>query len=97
MLVVSLFLGASCFAACDKGCSDWEGVCACDAPKATVGEPDPSSFASDEKPSKHPEPAYQRGEVHVVDVPNMAADDIKQDQERNEADIVGKKAAGITK
>lgn len=93
--MILLLLASSVWAVqCEKGCSEWEGVCACDAPKASSSEPE-QNYASDEKPSKHPEPAYQRGEVNIVNVPNTAEEDIKIDQEKAKADAEGRKAAGL--
>ncbi len=80
---------------CPSGSVNWEGVCAqLDAPKSKSSEPE-TNYASDEKPSKHPEAAWQRGDVHVVDVPNLAAEDRKMDEEKAQAEADGKRAAKI--
>lgn len=94
--IALLLLLSSVAIACDKGCTEWEGICACDAPKASSQEPE-INYASDEKPSKHPEPAYQRGEVNIVEAENMGTQDMKIDQEKAQADLDGKKAAKIIK
>lgn len=76
---------------CDKGYSEWEGVCAAEiAPEVA-----PSVKPSDEKPPRSGLPAWQSPDVHIVDAPNMTSEDAKQDAARNDADIIGKKAAGL--
>lgn len=91
--IAPLLLVATALAVdCPKNCEEWEGVCACDAPKATVPETD---YSSDEKPPCHPQPEWERGIVNTVTVPNLAAEDAKMDREKAEADAEGKRAAGI--
>lgn len=97
-IMLSLMLASVGAVACDKGCSEYEGVCACDIKPAEVAAAvDTSVWVSDEKPSRHPEPAWQRGEVKVIDVPATGGEDAKQDLERQQADRAGKLAAGIGK
>lgn len=50
--------------ACDKGCTEYEGTCACDAP-AEKASTVPEIAPSKEQPSHHPEAAWERGEVHA--------------------------------
>jgi hypothetical protein len=94
ILALIVFVGMLLLA-CPKGTVNYEGVC------ADLPSPDESTLApavgvvSDEKPSRHPEPAYQRGEV-TADMPeSQVAEDTKMDQEKAQADIEGKKAAGL--
>lgn len=93
-LIAILLIASNALAVCPKGFEEHEGVCASLQGQVQEGSMD-ASVASDEKPSKHPEPAWQRGEVNIVNVPNCAAEDIKADQERAQADKEGKLAAGI--
>ena len=90
MLIV-LLLGTSAMA-CDKGCSEYEGVCACDiAPAETAVSVKPS----DEKPPRSGMPAWQDPSIHAMTPPSLVSDDEKQDLERMNAMAAGKKAAGI--
>jgi len=50
---------------------------------------------SNEKPSRHPESAWQRGEVTADTPPSLIASDEKLDQEKAQATFEGKKAAGL--
>lgn len=77
--------------ACPKNASEWNGGCVYDLEPNTA----PPVVPSDEKPSGHPQPAYQRGEVTIVDAPNCAKEDERMDQEKIEATKQGRKAAGI--
>lgn len=78
---------------CPSGWTEWEGKC------AAIPNPEISSVPevqpSKEKPPRHPEPAWQRGDV-IADTPqSLASQDAKQDAERDKADAEGKKAAGV--
>ncbi len=64
-LVVSSMQYAQAF--CPNGFVDWKGGCAA-MPVPESQKVDSSKWASDEKPSRHPEPAWQRGEVQVIDI-----------------------------
>ncbi len=95
-LFLSLLWLSSAAFACGLGCTEYEGTCACDAkPAESPAQVDQSAWVSDEKPSRHPEPAYQRGEVNALMLPSLAAQDMKQDQEARQADAQGKIAAGL--
>src|ERR1700758_3214130 len=79
--------------ACPDGWVEWEGHC------AAIPQPEAQSVKefqpSNEKPPRHPEPPWQRGDV-IADMPqSLASQDAKLDQERAEADAQGKKAAGV--
>jgi hypothetical protein len=80
--------------ACGPNQISYEGVCA-DNPQPEKPTSQDYYKPSDELPPKHPEPAWQRGDV-IADTPaSKASDDAKQDQEKAEADAQGKAAAGI--
>jgi hypothetical protein len=49
--------------ACEKGCDPYEGVCACSG-QTNDGDP-VTILTSNELPSKHPESAWERGDVHA--------------------------------
>ncbi len=77
---------------CPAGTTEYQGVCAADLqPEKAVQ----TFVPSDEKPSRHPQPAWQRGDVIADTPPSQAANDAKMDAERVKADGAGKKAAGL--
>lgn len=76
---------------CPKGSYEYQGECVLDLKPITADPVKPS----DELPPSDKMPSWQREGVHLIDAPNMAQDDAKQDQEKLEADRQGKKAAGI--
>ena len=82
--------------ACDKGCAPYkitanQTVCACDAVPEIVQPVQPS----DELPPKDKMPSYQREGVHADMPKSLAEDDMKMDEEKVEAEVAGKKRAGI--
>jgi hypothetical protein len=81
--------------ACPAGTIPYQGLCADEpVPKDTVvvAEAKPS----DEKPSRHPEPAYQRGEFKVSDGIKERESAKKQDDDIDNATTSqGKKAASL--
>lgn len=81
--------------ACPSGSTDWEGGCAAlpSAEESTVAPA--AGIVSDEKPSHHPEPAYQRGDVIAVTPPSLAKQDAKDDLKKIKATIQGKKEAHV--
>lgn len=89
--IVVLFLALPC-GACSTGCSPYEGLCACDQ---RAEQPIQTYKPSDEKPSRHPEPAYQRGEVKALTPPSLVSEDETLDREKADATAQGKKAAGV--
>jgi len=91
-ILAALFVLAVYAFGCEKGCEPYQGVCACEAP--TEAGPPPVQ-PSNEEPPRSGMPGWQAPDIHVIDVPSCAADDAKQDAERDAADIVGKKAAGL--
>lgn len=80
--------------ACDQGCDEHYGVCACDQ-KPNVEPTAYLTSTSDEKPSRHPEPAWQRGEVKASEGKEERESAYKQDKAKDDANEQGKKAAGI--
>jgi hypothetical protein len=94
-LVLILILSLNVFS-CPAGTIQGPGYCAAEPSPTQETHAELSPYiVSDEKPSRHPEPAYQRGEVNAVTPPSLAAQDAKEDQERAEAEAQGKKTAGI--
>lgn len=93
LLIVALLAGPV-LAACTKNCEDHYGVCACDQPP-TEFTVTPNYKPSDEKPSKHPQPAWERGEVKADMPSSLQAQDAKQDQDQVDAIHSGKHAAGL--
>lgn len=92
MWILIMLLLAAPVIACNKGCTEYEGNCACDqAPEKAVQ----TFVPSEDKPSHHPQAAWERGEVKADTPPSLAASDAKLDQERAKADAEGKKDAGL--
>lgn len=77
--------------ACPKGSTEYEGNCVVDI-KPETG---PSVVPSAERPPKDKMPSYQREGIKVIELPSLISADAKQDREWNDADMAGKKAAGI--
>jgi len=90
-----LFFVAVLLLACPTGCSQYEGNCACDEKTITATVTVQPGVVSDEKPPRHPQPAYERGDVTVDTPPSLAGQDEKQDREKANANFEGKKAAGL--
>jgi hypothetical protein len=98
-LLVVLLLAAPAVA-CNKGCAPYQGdldLCVCDqAPERSDNTPTADPLVvSDEKPSRHPESAYLRGEVIAATPPSCAATNDCSDQKEIDAAAQGKKAAGV--
>lgn len=53
---------------CPKGFIEYNGICAADPQPVETLKGDNPSWVSSEKPSRHPEPAYQRGDVHTIEI-----------------------------
>lgn len=67
---VVMLLGAVAVSwACPKDSVEYEGTCAAMPAPAEVPQGDNPACVSDEKPSRHPEPAWERGEVHALMFP----------------------------
>lgn len=79
--------------ACDPGCEEHYGVCACD--QKPVADTTPPIQPSDEEPPKDKMPSYQREGVKADMPESLSAQDAKADMERAQADSEGKKAAGL--
>lgn len=94
MFVIVFTLNAGAIA-CSSGCFEYSGNCACDA-KPEAQAIDQSRWMSTEKPSRHPQTAYQRGEVKADMPPSLMVSDMKTDMEKTEAEFQGKVAAGLT-
>jgi hypothetical protein len=94
-LLIVLLFAVPVLAVCSKDSIEIEGVC------AVMPSPEESTLApivstSDEKPSRHPEPAYLRGDVKADMPPSCSAKDAKSDQDKAQADKDGKKSAGLS-
>jgi len=78
---------------CPANTVQWEGTCAAtpQAVQAAVPEIQPSS----EKPSRHPEAAWERKEVIAAMPESQIANDTEQDNEKKCASIKGKVMAHI--
>lgn len=66
--ITVLFMSSFAVATCPSGKIEYEGICA-DLPSPSEQALAPMVPTSDEKPSRHPEPAWERGEVHADIVP----------------------------
>lgn len=80
--------------ACDSGCEIHEGVCACNQRPEQLTQAQEVQ-PSDEKPSRHPQPAYQRGGVVASSGQEEQASAYKRDKEIDDANAEGKQSAGI--
>jgi len=80
--------------ACKSGCIAYEGNCACEAQVERVVN-ESTYQPSDEKPPRHPEPAWQRGEVIAATPSSCAFTNACSDQQAIDATAQGKKSAGI--
>jgi hypothetical protein len=95
-MVVMLFCSASLCWGCGKGCFPLKGVCACDAPVADQDFKMPAEWVSDDRPPRSGMSACQAEGIHcVVNQPSLTQDDSNLDKEKQDADAIGKKAAGI--
>lgn len=93
-LIMPLLLISSFAVACPKGTVEFNGNC------ASMPSPEESTLApmiptSNEKPSRHPESAWERGEVHAETPPSCASTNDCSDQKAIDAAKAGKKAAGL--
>lgn len=93
-ILIMVALIASNAVACDKGCEQHAGVCACDQ-KPEQLKREEEVKPSDEKPPKDKMPSYQREGIHADTPVSTAGQDAKMDAEKNTADMAGKKAAGL--
>jgi hypothetical protein len=74
--VVVLLCCASWSFACGKGCSEYQGVCACDIAPEKAPDVDSSKWTSDEKPPRDKMPSYEREGITTADIkPQMTVDD----------------------
>lgn len=79
-------------AQCGKGCTEWEGVCACDQ---AAFKAEPVNAASDEAPRKGQIREWESGEIKADMPVSLVAADAKLDAEKAEADAEGKRNAGL--
>lgn len=91
---LSAWLALPFLLACDTGCFEYEGNCACDQ-KPEQLKPSEEIKPSDEVPPRSGMPAYQAENIKADMSSSVAAQDAKADQEKQEADLQGKKAAGL--
>lgn len=94
LAVAVLFVSGVAVASCPKGTIEFSGGCA-EMPSPSESTLAPMVATSNEKPSRHPEAAWQRGEVNAVNPPSLAAQDAKMDQDNAAAVAEGRAKAGI--
>lgn len=90
--VVCLF--ASNASACNIGCYEYQGICACDA-KPIALTPSEETQPSDEKPRRSQQPEWQTGGVTADSPKSQAVSDDNADKAKEKADAEGKKSAGL--
>lgn len=91
--IILLTLTWTVLAECPKGYQQYKD--ACEDMRSPDTGPSVPTPTSDEKPSRHPEPAWQRGEVNAETPPSCAYTNNCSDQKAIDAAKQGKKAAGI--
>lgn len=91
LVIVALF--ASNAMACNIGCSEYQGICACE--QKPIPDTTPPVQPSDDKPAKSGMPSWQDPSVKAAFPQSLIYEDSKADQDRAQADSEGKKAAGI--
>lgn len=85
--VIVLLLTSSCFAACPKGDSEWEGACTVDIQPETAVQ---TYKPSDEKPPKDKMPSYERAGIKVIDIkPQSTVDDEISAAQAEDARLAG--------
>ena len=92
LLVVALL--ASNAVACEKDCYEYQGNCACEQKPIQLSKAEEVQ-PSDEKPSRHPQPAYQRGDLNVSSGVDERKSAYEHDKAIDDATAQGKLAAGI--
>jgi hypothetical protein len=80
---------------CGTGCTEMEGVCACEAQTEKVSTVTPSNIVSGDKVPTYKIPSYEREGIKAAMPSPLTAEDAKLDQEKSQADASGKKAAGL--
>lgn len=90
-LILTLLLSSPAVA-CDNGCEPYENVCAC---RGSTNEGVPVIYTTDEKPPRHPEPAWERMEVKAALPPSCAVTNNCSDQQAIDAAAEGKRKAGL--
>ncbi len=94
-LLIVILLTSPVVLACEKGCVEYQGNCACDAPANKAETVTDASVISDEKPPQDKMPSYQREGIHADMPTSTAAQDAIVDAQKLQANGEGKKAAGI--
>lgn len=92
--LILMFIASLASATCPAGTVADSGACRY---LNEASAEDNAKWVSDEKPPKHPEPAWQRGEVKAIAAPSALAEDLRSDEEKANADREGKMAAGVLK
>ena len=93
-IMIAVALLSSLAVACPKGTIEYNGACYAD-PKPSDNVPVPETKPSDEKPPRHPEPPYQRGDVMAAMPPSEIANDTAADVKKKCAEISGKKKGHV--
>ncbi len=94
-LIIALTLMGGRAIACEKGCVEWGGNCACDAKTEAI--PAPAIPPNNEPPPRSGAPSYQAEGIHADMPPSLISKDAQWNQEKADADAQGKKSAGIPK
>lgn len=93
MWLIIIMLLAVPAVACQEDCEDMgNGVCACDLPANKAVQ---TFVPSDEKPRREQQREWEVGLVEADMPTSEAANDAKMDADRLEAELKGKKAAGL--
>ena len=90
MKIIGLLFLSSVVLGCPAGTHPDGGACAYETASDL-----PSVKPLDEKPPTDKMPSYQREGIHAEMPQSLIAQDQKQDQDKMNADFVGKKSAGI--
>lgn len=93
-IAIALLFVSSLSMACPKGSEEFNGNCA-EMPSPSESALTPMIRPSDEKPSRHPESAWERGEVKADMPASCAATRKCSDDIAINAQAQGKKAARI--
>ena len=87
MFVLWLLCGSVAWAGCPKGDTEWEGACTVDIQPETAEQ---TYKPSTEKPPRNPQPAWETGNVKVVDIkPQETVDDEIKAAQDEDARLAG--------
>lgn len=96
IVVASLLFPAVAGAvSCEKGCAEFNGLCACDEPAYTAPSVPAPGVVSEEKPRREQIREWESGEVKADMPQSLIFKDAQLDMEKAQADAEGKRAAGI--